>query len=240
MTVRNVRAHQSRGLLPPPVVRGRTGYYGPEHVERIELVRELQREGFNLEAIKRLLESANGSTEEVLRFTRALRQPFGEEEPRVVTADELARPWGPQPALLERAISLRIVRPLGGGRFESRSPRLMRAAGELAALGIPGDVALDVFVAMRRHADGVAETYVQLFLERVWKPFEAAGRPQERWPEMREALERLRPLATESLLAVFHLAMDEAIEGAFGRELEAPSASRQATDRNPRREALDR
>ncbi len=28
-TVRNVRAHQSRGLLPPPEVRGRTGYYGP-------------------------------------------------------------------------------------------------------------------------------------------------------------------------------------------------------------------
>ena len=34
MTVRNIRAHQSRGLLPPPVVRGRTGYYGPDHVAR--------------------------------------------------------------------------------------------------------------------------------------------------------------------------------------------------------------
>ncbi len=29
MTVRNIRAHQSRGLLPPPEVRARTGYYGP-------------------------------------------------------------------------------------------------------------------------------------------------------------------------------------------------------------------
>ena len=29
MTVRNIRAHQSRGLLPPPAVRARTGYYGP-------------------------------------------------------------------------------------------------------------------------------------------------------------------------------------------------------------------
>ena len=28
MTVRNIRAHQSRGLLPPPQLRGRTGYYG--------------------------------------------------------------------------------------------------------------------------------------------------------------------------------------------------------------------
>ena len=36
MTVRNVRAHQSRGLLPPPTLRGRTGYYGKEHVARLE------------------------------------------------------------------------------------------------------------------------------------------------------------------------------------------------------------
>ena len=38
MTVRNIRAHQSRGLLPPPDVRGRTGYYGDEHVARIREV----------------------------------------------------------------------------------------------------------------------------------------------------------------------------------------------------------
>mgnify|MGYP002684132866 CR=1 FL=1 len=37
MTVRNIRAHQSRGLLPAPEVRARTGYYGPEHVARLQL-----------------------------------------------------------------------------------------------------------------------------------------------------------------------------------------------------------
>ena len=56
MTVRNIRAHQSRGLVPPPKVRGRTGYYGDEHLARIELIKELQGDGFNLEAIRRLLE----------------------------------------------------------------------------------------------------------------------------------------------------------------------------------------
>ena len=40
MTVRNIRAHQSRGLLLPPDVRGRTGFYGPAHAARIELIRE--------------------------------------------------------------------------------------------------------------------------------------------------------------------------------------------------------
>ena len=38
MTVRNVRSHHARGLLPPPEVRGRTGFYGTEHVERLRLI----------------------------------------------------------------------------------------------------------------------------------------------------------------------------------------------------------
>src|SRR3954468_8479288 len=77
MTVRNLRAHQSRGLLPPPEVRGRTGYYGREH----------QGEGFNLEAIRRLLEGSQGSSNEVLRFARAAREPFEDEQPEIVTAE---------------------------------------------------------------------------------------------------------------------------------------------------------
>jgi hypothetical protein len=73
---------------------------------------------------------------------------------------------------------------------------------------------------VRRHADGVAKVFVRLFLEQVWKPFDAAGRPEERWPEVREALERLRPLASEALLSVFQIAMGDAVEHAFGREME--------------------
>src|ERR671923_1650682 len=103
MTVRNIRAHQSRGLVPPPRVRGRTGYYGAEHVERIELIKELQADGFNLEAIRRLLESADGTTEEMLRFTRAVREPFQDEQPEILDADEMAERWGGRtdPALIQ-------------------------------------------------------------------------------------------------------------------------------------------
>ena len=32
MSVRNIRSHQARGLLAPPEVRLRVGYYGLEHV----------------------------------------------------------------------------------------------------------------------------------------------------------------------------------------------------------------
>src|SRR6266508_3569777 len=94
MTVRNIRAHQSRGLVPPPQVRGRTGYYGDEHVARIELIKELQGDGFNLEAIRRLLEGAGGSSSEVLDFSRTLRAPFEDEQPEIVEEAEMEERWG--------------------------------------------------------------------------------------------------------------------------------------------------
>src|SRR5919197_2704858 len=129
MTVRNIRAHQSRGLVPPPEVRGRTGYYGDEHLTRIELIKELQADGFNLEAIRRLLEGAGGSSSEVLNFSRALRAPFEDEEPEILDAEEMAERWGgpTDPALLARAEKLGMMRSLGDGRFEILSPRLQRA-----------------------------------------------------------------------------------------------------------------
>src|SRR3954453_3925763 len=235
MTVRNLRAHQSRGLLPPPDVRGRTGYYGPEHAARVELIKELQADGFNLEAIRRrlqdgggppaatrrLTENAGGSTEEGLRLTRTARAAFDVEEPEISTIAELAEQWGDagSPQLLERAVSLGLMRLLGDGRVEERSPRLGRAGAELARLGIPTERSLDVLESLRRHADGGASTYVDLFLEQVWHPFDAAGRPAERWPEVLDALERLRPLAAESLLAMFQLAMTEHVDAAVGEQL---------------------
>ena len=42
MSVRNVRFYTSRGLVPPPIRRGRSGYYSRDHVGRLELVQELQ------------------------------------------------------------------------------------------------------------------------------------------------------------------------------------------------------
>ena len=75
--------------------------------------------------------------------------------------------------------------------------------------------------------------FVELFLETVWRPFEEQGRPDDRWPEVADTLERLRPLASEALQAVFALAMDDAVERQFGREMER--APRRASKRSRRR-----
>ena len=230
MTVRNIRAHQSRGLLPPPEVRGRTGFYGPAHATRIELIRELQADGFKLEAISRLLESAGGSSEEVLRFTRAVKAPFENEDPQIVTADELAVRFsdaGDKAAeMLRRAEKLGLLRRLPDGNFEELSPRLGRASAELRALGIPTESALYVARELRKHSDQVAKTMVELFIREIWKPFEDQGRPENDLPKVRVALERLRPLASDALLAMFQLAMTDAVEQRMGRELERLEKSR--------------
>ena len=228
MTVRNIRAHQSRGLLPPPDVRGRTGFYGAAHAQRIELIRELQADGFKLEAISRLLDSAGGSDEEVLRFTRAVKAPFEEETPQIVTAEELAERFsdaGDKAAeMLRRAEKLGLLRPLGDGNFEELSPRLGRASSEIRALGMPTETALGVARELRKQADAVAKTFVELFIKQIWEPFEDQGRPENDLPKVREALERLRPVATEALMGMFQLAMTEAVERRFGRELEKMSS----------------
>ncbi|MDX6582413.1 MAG: hypothetical protein QOI10_1597 [Solirubrobacterales bacterium] len=223
MTVRNIRAHQSRGLLPPPQVRGRTGFYGPEHESRINLIRELQADGYKLEAIGRLLESAGGSSEEVLRFTRAVKAPFEDEQPQIVSAAELAERWNAgeaAPALLRKAEKLGILRPLPDGNFEELSPTLGRASAELASLGIPAETALDVAGEIHKHSSAVAKRFVDLFIRQIWRPFEERGSPETDLPDVRDALERLRPLASDSLLAMFQLVMTEAVEDRMGREVE--------------------
>ena len=221
MTVRNIRAHQSRGLLPPPEVRARTGYYGPEHVARLRLIQELQSTGYNLAAIKDLVERTSGSSQDALDFARAILAPFEEERPEVIDASELAERFsGGDEKQLRRAEKLGIVVPLGEGRYEIPSPTLVRAGETLIGLGIPLEKSLDVIENVARQADSVADAFVRLFLDRVWKPFDRAGQPEPDWPTVLAALEQLRPLATEVLVAIFQPRMTQATEKAFGRELE--------------------
>ncbi|MFJ5600097.1 MerR family transcriptional regulator [Micromonospora parva] len=55
MSPRNIRAHQARRLLPPPVRRGRAALYDDSHVRRLDAILALQRQGFNLVSIEAML-----------------------------------------------------------------------------------------------------------------------------------------------------------------------------------------
>jgi DNA-binding transcriptional MerR regulator len=222
MTIRNIRAHQTRGLLPPPEVHGRTGYYNEEHVARIELTREMQGEGLNLEAIRRVLESTSGSSKEIVDFARAVRAPFEDETPEIFEAAELALSWQVdevEPKLLRQSEKLGILRELPDGKIEALSPRLQRAGTALIELGVSPKAALTTADKLHRHADGAAHAYVDLFVKEIWDPFDKAGRPEEDWPKVREALDGMRPLASDALLAMFQITMGEATEKAGERTL---------------------
>lgn len=214
MTVRNIRAHQSRGLLPPPEVRARTGYYGPEHAARLRLIQDLQSEGFNLKAIERLIVAADGTSQQVLEFGRAVLTAFEEEEPELTTGEELAtRLGGADDRAIRKAVRLDLIRPLGDGRYEVPSPMLLRAGEELAAMGVPAMHVLAVAEQVQRHTRAIADSFVRLFVDDVaGGVIDPAQRTPQEWDQLSEALARLRPLAQEAVRAAFQQTMTAAIE----------------------------
>jgi len=220
MSVRNIRAHQARGLLAPPEVRTRVGYYGPEHVAQLRLIRELQDEGFNLGGIKRLLEDTRGTAERLIAFREALVTEVGAEPAETLTRAELGRRFrvsaAEAPAVLKQAQRLGVLVPVGEDTYEVPSPSLLAVAEEVVGRGISLHGALAILEEIERHCDSVSRSFVRLFLQEVWKPFQQADMPPERWPEIEEAVQRLRPIAAEALIAIFQQRLSTQIEGAFG------------------------
>jgi DNA-binding transcriptional MerR regulator len=221
MTARNIRAHQSRGLLPAPVVRARTGYYGTEHLARIRLIQEMQGQGFNLKSIERLLDmGATSGSHEALEFQRSLLEPFGNEEPEVVDADGIAQIFGDQPdrKLLAKAERIGLLSPIGEETWEVPSPTLLRAGRDLVELGIPLEHALAVGDSINKHTTAIAKEFVRLFVKDVLQPIRNDGRPED-LAAAGEAVERLRPLASKAVMASFGVVMTQAVERQLQKEI---------------------
>lgn len=221
MSVRNIRNHQSRGLLPPPEVRSRTGYYGQRHLERLQLIQQMQAEGFKLSAIKRLIGAHGADADRFVGLRRLLTAPDEVETPEVHTLEELAERFGPvDTKLLGRAVKMELLIDLGDGRYEAPSPALLRAAEAALSRGVPLEVALTVIAKVRRNSQATAREFVRMFLEQVWEPFDKAGRPEERWDEVTGAIEGLRPLASDAVVAMFRQVLAAEMEDAFGKVLQ--------------------
>lgn len=218
LSVRNLRSHHARGLLPAPEVRGRVGYYGPDHIERLRLIQELRSEGMKLEGIKRLLEESEGRGEGILRVKHAA-DPEEAEAPEVVTRAELGERLGVTEGsgekLLARATKLGLLVPLGNDLYEVPSPALLSVAEGLVEQGISVRAALALVEDVRRHSRSVSERFVKLFIDEVWKPFVDAGMPDSQWAAIAESMEKSRPLAAQAMLAVFRQTMNEEVESAF-------------------------
>ena len=171
MSVRNIRAHQARGLLAPPEVRTRVGYYGPEHVAQLRLIRALQADGFNLGGIKRLLEDTQGTAERLPRFKDALRSSAPGERPQRLTLAQLGRRFRVSteeaPEVLAKARKLGVLVRVSDEEYEAPSPSLLAIAEEAVKRGISLHSALSLLEEIERHCDSVSRAFVKLFLREV-------------------------------------------------------------------------
>lgn len=221
MTVRNIRAHQSRGLLPSPVVKGRIGYYDERHIARLELIQQLQAGGFNLTAIQRLVERAEETGDNIGDLRNLVLTPFAQEPSEVMTLVELAEQIGGEidSRMIEQAVDLGFAIPLGDDRYEILSPTLMRAAVQAVQLGISIEVLLGVFKKVSEHTRAISQVFTKMVDDGIVRPEEKQGLPPESFPRVVSAIEGLRPLATEVVLASFRVNMDHESEESFGRIL---------------------
>ena len=155
MTVRNVRAHQSRGLLPPPTVRGRVGFYGPEHFERLRTIRQMQAEGFNLSAIASVLAAGDETADRLRRLRPPILEGLAVGPRAELSAEGLAAVR--DSADLAVFLNAGVIRRLPEGGFAAATPALLAAGRRLHALGLDSDrqlAAANALVALAQDAAG--------------------------------------------------------------------------------------
>ena len=222
ITVRNVRAYAARGLLPPPRLVGRTGYYGREHVARLILVREMLAEGYSLAMIERTLATAPpDASSATLALHRALLAPWLPPELEETTGAELAARAGvpENPELVDQLVGLGLVERLDGGRLRVHDPALMVAGLQVVQLGVPPAELIAAQAAVTEHVRAVARIYVQLYVDTAWRDLVRAGRPDEDLAAVRDIGARLQPVAAQAVLAAFRTEMAAEVQAAVEREL---------------------
>jgi DNA-binding transcriptional MerR regulator len=164
MTVRNLRAYQERGLLPPPRLRGRTGWYDDGHLARLRLIGRLLERGYTTAHITDFIATweAGHDLGQTLGLEAALLAPASGEIPELLSQHDLAEMFGVfDPSAIDAAVRMGVIEPDGEGRFRALSPRLLRAGAELVALGMPLLAVLDLGSQLRLRIQTVATLFVQ-------------------------------------------------------------------------------
>jgi DNA-binding transcriptional MerR regulator len=212
-TVRNVRAYQDRGLLPPPRRQGRVGVYTDAHLARLRLVGQLLDRGFTLGNIAELVSAFERGHDlgTVLGLEDVVTSPWSDEVAAWVTVDELAELFsGADPEFVDEAIALGLLEP-DHGRLRVPSPRLLHAGAELYAAGVPIDAVLGHARALRRDIERIAQRFLRLTAEHVLDRYLHA--PEEDLSDedlagLVEVIRRLRPLAQMAVDAELARAME--------------------------------
>jgi DNA-binding transcriptional MerR regulator len=221
VTSRNIRAYQERGLLPPPRLVGRTGYYGDGHVARLHHITSLLERGFSLASIRELFDAweRGYGIADLLGFEEALESWRPNDTERVMTREELDRDLDVDDQTLAGSVALGLIVPREDGRFTIPSPRILHAAHALRKAGLPVDALMDEARLLVADLDRIAERWVRLFLDRIWAPHVEAGMPPEDLPRITEVLHRLPPLAMATMEPLFARIMEARVSAAAAEAL---------------------
>ena len=175
LPVRTIREYHAMRLLPTPAKRGRVGFYGPAHVQRLQLIGRLQRRGYSLAGIRDLLgawESGSGLAS-VLGVERG-PVTIDEIPLRLTRAELVDRIPEFSSSLLRRAQAVGLVVRDGRSHFLVRSPALLDLVADGARLGVPMPQMLDQVEILTSGLDVIARALADKFVDTLWRPMKDA------------------------------------------------------------------
>jgi len=208
VSVRNIRFYTTRGLVPAPIRRGRSGYYSADHLSRLELVRELQAHGFTLAAIEKYVARIPpDATAETISLHRTLLAPWMAELPETLSRRELAKRAGRSLSddELDTLNALGIVYPTKQGKFQVAAAHLSVGVS-LLDLGMPHDAALAAQDILAAHGRAIADELTELFRTKVWPAYVEGGASAA---QLREVVEKFKPVSVAALVAAYESAVNE-------------------------------
>lgn len=221
-TVRNVRAYQDRGLIPPPERRGRKGIYSDAHLSRLRIIGRLLDRGYTLANISELIDTWEQGNDfrHLLGLETAVATPWSDELPDYLTLPQLLKRFGNafSGKGLRKAIDLDLIQP-EGVRYRVPSPRMLHAGSELVEAGIPLEAMLDVVASLRRNVEQAADDMVKLIATHVFDRYGDELPPATDLPDLADLIWRLRPLVEMAVLPEVSRAMEKAANQHLGDRL---------------------
>ncbi|WP_063129470.1 MerR family transcriptional regulator [Nocardia fusca] len=203
-TVRSLRVYHERGVLPPPQVKGRTGYYSPDHLNRVRTISRLLDRGIKLNGIKELLKAWDRGDDlgDILGVGPLLGgmesgEPSADESAPpadAIPATELQERYGSVPNGLARIVAVGLYEPVDAATYRPADRQLIRIAEQLAAAGVPDAEVLGELERIRADCDRMARRFVDLFHRTAWQKYQDSGQEAADLAELTGQLQLARTL----------------------------------------------
>ncbi|MEV0532035.1 MerR family transcriptional regulator [Kitasatospora sp. NPDC050463] len=223
VTVRTVRFYGTKGLLPPPELGPRrVGLYGTDHLDRLGLIEELQRQGLTLAAIERYLAwLPQDSTPLDLAIHRALVASWTPETAEELSRGQLERRAGRglSPEQLERLAAMGALERTADPEVFRVDPGLLPLGVRILDVPIPLETLLAARAVVLEHSRATAQELQRLFRETVWKPYRESEPAPAELERMKGLTDHIQPMVAQALVTAFQRSLREEL-GEAARSVE--------------------